>query len=46
MIEGKLPVNAFSSKVVFNGRKGLWLQNQFDVLFELNDSKYLLKEHK
>lgn len=45
-IADKSPANAFSSKVVFNGRKGLWLQNQFDVLFELNDSKYILKEHK
>lgn len=45
-IMNKSPADAFSSKVVFNGRKGLWLQNQFDVLFELNDSKYILNEHK
>lgn len=45
-ITDESPTDAFSSKVVFNGRKGLWLQNQFDVLFELNDSKYILKEHK
>lgn len=31
------------AKVVFNGRKASWLQNQFDVLFESNSLQYFLK---
>ena len=35
--------NEIHAKVVFNGRKAFWLQNQFDILFDSEDPKYFLK---